>query len=164
MFSHPQLNYGENTGIWCRLLKSGVDWVNWLCTSSSNEVIWNKKRCEISTMNSSKKRIDIELIVNCSCTLSHSGVHQHVAFCSRLVCCSFYLSSVLTQGHWRYWLSYSNNTLTESGGAIHSQMHLKNRNIYCNIMFTPARDFLLETPWRIIIPNPNVNSHSLWSW
>jgi hypothetical protein len=26
------------------------------------------------------------------------------------------------------------------------------------------RDFLLETPWRIIIPNPNVNSHSLWSW
>jgi voltage-dependent calcium channel T type alpha-1G len=25
------------------------------------------------------------------------------------------------------------------------------------IMFTPARDFLLETPWRIIIPNPNVN-------
>jgi hypothetical protein len=32
------------------------------------------------------------------------------------------------------------------------------------IMFTPARDFLLETPWRIIIPNPNVNSHSLWSW
>jgi hypothetical protein len=31
---------------------------------------------------------------------------------------------------------------------------------YC-IMFTPARDFLLETPWRIIIPNPNVNSHSL---
>jgi hypothetical protein len=24
------------------------------------------------------------------------------------------------------------------------------------IMFTPARDFLLETPWRIIIPNPNV--------
>jgi hypothetical protein len=32
------------------------------------------------------------------------------------------------------------------------------------IMFTPARDFLLETPWRIIIPNPNVNRHSLWSW
>jgi hypothetical protein len=32
------------------------------------------------------------------------------------------------------------------------------------IMFTPARDFLLETPRRIIIPNPNVNSHSLWSW
>jgi hypothetical protein len=30
-----------------------------------------------------------------------------------------------------------------------------------HIMFTPARDFLLETPWRIIIPNPNVNSHSL---
>jgi hypothetical protein len=30
-----------------------------------------------------------------------------------------------------------------------------------SIMFTPARDFLLETPWRIIIPNPNVNSHSL---
>jgi hypothetical protein len=30
-----------------------------------------------------------------------------------------------------------------------------------DIMFTPARDFLLETPWRIIIPNPNVNSHSL---
>jgi hypothetical protein len=29
------------------------------------------------------------------------------------------------------------------------------------IMFTPARDFLLETPWRIIIPNPNVNSHPL---
>jgi hypothetical protein len=28
------------------------------------------------------------------------------------------------------------------------------------IMFTPARDFLLETPWRIIIPNPNVNSVS----
>jgi hypothetical protein len=27
-------------------------------------------------------------------------------------------------------------------------------------MFTPARDFLLETPWRIIIPNPNVNSRS----
>jgi hypothetical protein len=27
-------------------------------------------------------------------------------------------------------------------------------------MFTPARDFLLETPWRIIIPNPNVNSHT----
>jgi hypothetical protein len=25
------------------------------------------------------------------------------------------------------------------------------------IMFTPARDFPLETPWRIIIPNPNVN-------
>jgi hypothetical protein len=32
---------------------------------------------------------------------------------------------------------------------------------YTDIMFTPARDFLLETPWRIIIPNPNVNSHSL---
>jgi hypothetical protein len=32
------------------------------------------------------------------------------------------------------------------------------------IIFTPARDFLLETPRRIIIPNPNVNSHSLWSW
>jgi hypothetical protein len=31
-------------------------------------------------------------------------------------------------------------------------------------MFTPARDFLLETPWRILIPNPNVNSLSLWSW
>jgi hypothetical protein len=30
-----------------------------------------------------------------------------------------------------------------------------------NIMFTPASDFLLETPWRIIIPNPDVNSHSL---
>jgi hypothetical protein len=30
-------------------------------------------------------------------------------------------------------------------------------------MLTPARDFLLETPWRIIIPNPNVNSHSLLS-
>jgi hypothetical protein len=30
-----------------------------------------------------------------------------------------------------------------------------------HIMFTPARDFLLETPWRIIIPIPNVNSHSL---
>jgi hypothetical protein len=30
-----------------------------------------------------------------------------------------------------------------------------------HIMFTPAIDFLLETPWRIIIPNPNVNSHSL---
>jgi hypothetical protein len=30
-----------------------------------------------------------------------------------------------------------------------------------HIMFTPARDFLLETPWRIIIPNPNVNCHSL---
>jgi hypothetical protein len=29
------------------------------------------------------------------------------------------------------------------------------------IMFTPVRDFLLETPWRIITPNPNVNSHSL---
>jgi hypothetical protein len=29
------------------------------------------------------------------------------------------------------------------------------------IMFTPARDFLLETPWRIIIPIQNVNSHSL---
>jgi hypothetical protein len=29
------------------------------------------------------------------------------------------------------------------------------------VVFTPARDFLLETPWRIIIPNPNVNSHSL---
>jgi hypothetical protein len=29
------------------------------------------------------------------------------------------------------------------------------------IMFTPARDFLLETPWMIIIPNPNVISHSL---
>jgi hypothetical protein len=29
------------------------------------------------------------------------------------------------------------------------------------IMSTPVRDFLLETPWRIIIPNPNVNSHSL---
>jgi hypothetical protein len=28
------------------------------------------------------------------------------------------------------------------------------------IMFTHARYFLLETPWRIIIPNPNVNSHS----
>jgi hypothetical protein len=24
-----------------------------------------------------------------------------------------------------------------------------------------ARDFLLETPWRILIPNPNVYSHSL---
>jgi hypothetical protein len=33
-----------------------------------------------------------------------------------------------------------------------------------HIMFTPAGDFLLETPWRIIIPNPNVNSHSLSSW
>jgi hypothetical protein len=32
------------------------------------------------------------------------------------------------------------------------------------VLFTPARDFLLETPWRIIIPNPDVNSHSLWSW
>jgi hypothetical protein len=32
---------------------------------------------------------------------------------------------------------------------------------WCPIMFTPARDFLLETPWRIIIPNSNVNSHSL---
>jgi hypothetical protein len=31
---------------------------------------------------------------------------------------------------------------------------------FLSIMFTPARDFLLETPWRIIIPNPNVNSHS----
>jgi hypothetical protein len=31
------------------------------------------------------------------------------------------------------------------------------------IMFTPARDFLLETPGRIIIPNPNVSSHSLSS-
>jgi hypothetical protein len=31
------------------------------------------------------------------------------------------------------------------------------------IMFTLARDILLETPWRIIIPNPSVNSHSLWS-
>jgi hypothetical protein len=30
-----------------------------------------------------------------------------------------------------------------------------------DIMFTPARDFLLETPWMIIFPNPNVNSHSL---
>jgi hypothetical protein len=29
------------------------------------------------------------------------------------------------------------------------------------LMFTPARDFLLETPWRIIFPNPNVDSHSL---
>jgi hypothetical protein len=29
-----------------------------------------------------------------------------------------------------------------------------------HIMFTPDRDFLLETPWRIIIPNPKVNSHS----
>jgi hypothetical protein len=28
-------------------------------------------------------------------------------------------------------------------------------------MFTPARDFLLKTPWRIIIHNPNVSSHSL---
>jgi hypothetical protein len=28
-------------------------------------------------------------------------------------------------------------------------------------MFTPARYFLLETPWRIMIPDPNVNSHSL---
>jgi hypothetical protein len=26
--------------------------------------------------------------------------------------------------------------------------------IHANIMFTPARDFLLETPRRIIIPNP----------
>jgi hypothetical protein len=25
-------------------------------------------------------------------------------------------------------------------------------------MFTPARDFRLETPWRIIIPNPNVST------
>jgi hypothetical protein len=33
--------------------------------------------------------------------------------------------------------------------------------LHLGIMFTPARDFLLETPWRIIIPNPNVNSHSL---
>jgi hypothetical protein len=30
----------------------------------------------------------------------------------------------------------------------------------CVIMFTPARDFLLETPWRIIIPNPN----QLFAW
>jgi hypothetical protein len=36
------------------------------------------------------------------------------------------------------------------------------RDIFLN-MFTPARDFLLETPWRIIIPNPNVNSQSLSS-
>jgi hypothetical protein len=28
-------------------------------------------------------------------------------------------------------------------------------------MFTPARDFLLETPWRIIIRNPNVKSFPL---
>jgi hypothetical protein len=34
-------------------------------------------------------------------------------------------------------------------------------NSYRHIMFTPARDFLLETPVRIIIPNPNVSSHSL---
>jgi hypothetical protein len=37
----------------------------------------------------------------------------------------------------------------------------KNEQQKQSIMFTPARDFLLETPWRIIIPNPNVNSHSL---
>jgi hypothetical protein len=30
-----------------------------------------------------------------------------------------------------------------------------------HIMFTPARDFLLETHWRIIIPNPNVKSFPL---
>jgi hypothetical protein len=29
------------------------------------------------------------------------------------------------------------------------------------IMFTPARDFLLETPWRIIIPNSNQQSFPL---
>jgi hypothetical protein len=39
--------------------------------------------------------------------------------------------------------------------TMSSSLHL----VY--IMFTPARDFLLETPWRIIIPNPNVNSHFL---
>jgi hypothetical protein len=38
---------------------------------------------------------------------------------------------------------------------------LENFTFEMHIMFTPARDFLLETPWRIIIPNPNVNSHSL---
>jgi hypothetical protein len=40
---------------------------------------------------------------------------------------------------------------------IHTFQH--NQKIY--IMFTPARYFLLETPWRIIIPNPSVNSHYL---
>jgi hypothetical protein len=46
------------------------------------------------------------------------------------------------------WLSYKDSAL-------------RKRLMHFPIMFTPARDFLLETPWRIIIPNPNVNSHSL---
>jgi hypothetical protein len=33
--------------------------------------------------------------------------------------------------------------------------------VFLYIMFTPAIYFLLESPWRIIIPNLNVNSHSL---
>jgi hypothetical protein len=34
---------------------------------------------------------------------------------------------------------------------------LVRRCLHRGIMFTPARDFLLEAPWRIIIPIPNVN-------
>jgi hypothetical protein len=40
-------------------------------------------------------------------------------------------------------------------------LNAEEKKCTCTIMFTPARDFLLETPWRIIIPNPNVNSHYL---
>jgi hypothetical protein len=47
--------------------------------------------------------------------------------------------------------------------ASHSSQNLHKFYLKIDIMFTPARDFLLETPWiwMIIIPNPNVNSHSL---
>jgi hypothetical protein len=48
-----------------------------------------------------------------------------------------------------------------SSTAIHSFFAVVNAFFNLNIMFTPARDFLLETPWRILIPNPNVNSLSL---
>jgi hypothetical protein len=51
-------------------------------------------------------------------------------------------------------------TIRCSFSGLQNIAGLQNENLSC-IMFTPARDFLLETPWKIMIPNPNVNSHSL---
>jgi hypothetical protein len=74
-----------------------------------------------------------------------------------LSCPGIYLFS---WGLWRYrqklgtdrwrWLSTWLKPMSASAGLT-TRMH--------NITFTPTRDFLLETPWRIIIPNLNVNSH-----
>jgi hypothetical protein len=55
-------------------------------------------------------------------------------------------------GQFRVWGGLGSKKSKSPGVAIAKQD---------SIMFTAARDFLLETPWRIIIPNPNVNSHSL---